>query len=372
MNENRRLTFTEAVFVAALPYRKSVYAAGGFAQTGGPAEPAHWNNFLRTYFPARDLARAQNETNRNTAAGYDAATLRYVSIWDAEYPQALRFIYDPPPVLFYSGTPPPGLFATDGERIPAVGIVGTRNPHPLAVAAVHEFVAELARNMHATPSKINVTQSKITTDEARAGRAASAVDHTRRGPMIVSGFARGIDREAHLAALDAGLPGVAVLGAGLLHAGPRSNFDVLRRARENHVPLLLLSEFPPHTVARAAFFPRRNRIIAGLVEQVAVLQAPAKSGAIITARFALDEGRDVLAFDHAMLVESPGCNDGARVLIEAGARLIELPALEARIRKEPAFGARGRSERLELWTRAALGDGMRWLGGRYYLADSRG
>ncbi|MEQ9364757.1 MAG: DNA-processing protein DprA [Leptospirales bacterium] len=385
----RGLTFQEAVFVAALPYRKSVYQSGGFAQSPGPggvivltaeaagasdlfSEPASvaWEEFLRRHFTKRDLIRAAGEAASyagDELAGPNASwysreledrtgggRVGFVSVWDADYPVRLRNCYDAPPVLFYCGAEAPRESRPGSRRlryaeprperavlreaVGMVGIVGTRQAHPFAGEAVRAYVRDLARDC---------------TDRA--------------GPVIVSGLALGIDRIAHEAALECGLPGIAVLGAGLLHAGPRANLDLPRRAREANASFVLLSEFPPHTPARAAHFPRRNRVIGGLVEAVAVLQAPLKSGAMITARFALDEGRDVLAFDHDVLRAASGSNDGARALLEAGATPIVLPELEARLVKEPPFGAAGRRARLALWKRASLGQGLRWLGGRYYL-----
>lgn len=381
----RRLTFAEAVFVAALPYRKSVYQTGGYSQTAGPAcadQTFDWWNFLRTHYAARDLARAQAEAAaycqvqseqwRSPELGRLVGTDRvdFVSIWDDAYPPALRFSYDPPPILFYCGHPPANqsegaarALAQDLGRhlLYSIGIaiVGTRNAHPLAVEAVRQYVATLVR--------ADRSGSRVS-GEAQGDANPTGTENTRDpSPTIVSGLALGIDRVAHLAAIENGLRGIAVLGAGLLHAGPRANLDVLRRAREAGTAFFLLSEFPPHTPARASHFPRRNRIIAGLVERVAVLQAPAKSGAMITARFALEEGRDVLAFDHALLRALPGSNDGARDLLESGAIPIRLPELEARLIQEPPYSAEHRAARLELWKQATLGNQVQWLGGRYYL-----
>ncbi|MCR9144020.1 MAG: DNA-protecting protein DprA [bacterium] len=368
---HRRLSFGQAVFVAALPYRKSVYRAGGFASVD-PTEPANsgepanarcssqWQGFLRRHFRSDDLKRAADEAAPYAGAANSIwmsselerrtgfSRVAFVSVWDPEYPAALRCCYDAPPILFYtseaggfdfigsfSHEPGPAPDSASGSSAP-IAIVGTRQAHPLTAEAVRSFVAALAVSR----------------------------------PPIVSGLALGVDRLAHEAAIQNELPGLAVLGAGVLHAGPVANLDLLRRARAAGVPFGLVSEFPPHTPARAAHFPRRNRVIAGLVERVAVLQAPQKSGAMITARFALEEGRDVLVFDHAVLRAAAGCNDGARDLLESGATPIVLPELEARLLREPPFGSAGRARRLELWKRAALGQGLRWLGGRFYLESA--
>lgn len=378
-------SFQDAVFVAALPYRKSVYASGGFAQTAGPmsAKPL-WNRFLRAHFASRQLERARNQAALYDGAAHafldspelerrcGSARIRFVSIWDTRYPEALRACYDPPPVLFYlecasgnldtSTGAIPGAFAgLCGSGAPeALAIVGTRHAHPFAGEAVQAYIQEIAA------ARLPVGQVPA----AGSARRGPRVNQARPLSAIVSGFARGIDRRAHEAAIDCGLPGVAVLGAGLLHAGPAMNLDLPDRARAKAAPFAFVSEFPPHAPARAAHFPRRNRIIAGLVQRVAVLQAPLKSGAMITARFALDEGRDVLAFDHEVLRAAGAGNDGGRQLLESGATPIHLPGLEERLHRAPPFTRAARAARLALWKRAALADDLRWLGGRYYLSAS--
>ena len=119
--------------------------------------------------------------------------------------------------------------------------------------------------------------------------------------------------------------------------------------------------------ARAAHFPRRNRILAGLVERLIVMQAPARSGALISARFALECGRDVIVFDHELFRSFAGSNAGAQALLEEGALPLIVPGLEADLIQEPAYHPETRERRLALWKAATLGRGLRWLGGRSYL-----
>lgn len=337
-------SFEAAVFLAALPYRRSVYAAGGFfgpeargevpglfSSAGGTPEAA-LRKFLRSHYKPNEIARAREEARPYHDRG-PGPRRGFVTLADPGYPAGLAEIYDPPPVLFYEGTPCWPVVGSVGE---AHAIVGTRRPLPICRLVADSAVANLA-----------------------------AV-----GPVtIVSGLALGADRLAHLAAIRRGLPGVAVLGAGLNHAGPRANLDIPGRAADAGVPFCLVSEFPPHVPVRPGNFPRRNRIIAGMCGSVTILQAPQKSGAMISARYAVDEGRDVFAFDHAVFEALPGTNEGARSLLAEGAEPLQVPELEHRIVEEPSYRPDAEPG-LTAWRnhrRDVVAGRLEWLGGRFYL-----
>ncbi|MBI3395720.1 MAG: DNA-protecting protein DprA [Spirochaetia bacterium] len=305
MNESP-LSLEEAVFLSSLPHRKNMYIRGGWRTAPAPHAP-DWTDFLHSTFTGPEVARARAAASRATslAAG---ERFSWITWWDAAYPPLLREIFDPPSVLFYRG-PLPDFSGTAAEAV-----VGTREPLPLAREAAQMYVKGLS--------------------ERYSGDV-----------MIVSGFARGIDREAHLAAVELGLPGIAVLGAGLFHPGPVSNLSIVSRAAEKGAPFTLISEFVPWETAQAYHFPRRNRIIAGLCSGIAVIQAPIKSGALISAAFAMDEGRDVRAFDHPLF---PGVlNAGCRKLLDEGATLIELPGLSTDLVHEPPYESPARLTFLE-------------------------
>ncbi|MCX7633152.1 MAG: DNA-processing protein DprA [Turneriella sp.] len=197
---------------------------------------------------------------------------------DSDYPELLRQIRTPPFVLFLRG-----------ERtilqLRMVAIVGTREP-------------------------------------SLAGRLAAAkiVAHfVAQGFAIASGIARGIDAVAHHAALDCGGKTCAVLPNGFEHCYPLENRDLYRLAE--HGQILLLSEYPPATKPQRYHFVRRNRIIAALAPLTVVVEAGEKSGALITANHALDEGRDVAALKHPHLLH----NAGGERLVADGA--LDLTAL---------------------------------------------
>jgi DNA processing protein len=142
-------------------------------------------------------------------------------------------------------------------------------------------------------------------------------DLARRRITVVSGMARGVDSAAHEGALDAGGVTVAVFGCGVDVIYPREHADLAARIR---VSGALISEFPPETPPLASYFPQRNRIISGLALAVVIVEAAEKSGSLITARFALEQGREVLAVPGNIL---SGRNSGAHALLRDGARIVE-------------------------------------------------
>ncbi|MCX7780853.1 MAG: DNA-processing protein DprA [Negativicutes bacterium] len=191
-----------------------------------------------------------------------------------EYPAALRTIFDAPQILFYRGSLP--------EHQLLIAVVGSRK----ATAYGKNVASMLAKQL------------------------------AEAGCWVVSGAARGIDTAAHEGALVAGST-IAVLGNGINIAYPPENAKLLARIAEQGA---LISEYPPDTPPVPAHFPARNRIINGLSRGVVIVEAAEKSGALITADFALEEGRDVFAVPGSVFSEtSKGCNR----LIKQGAKLVD-------------------------------------------------
>lgn len=157
-------------------------------------------------------------------------------------------------------------------------------------------------------------------DATREGREIAyqiAGDLTRAGIVVVSGLARGVDASAHSGALDAAGKTIAVLGTGIDRVYPSENKALHERIAESG---LLVTEFPPGSPPDLFHFPQRNRIISGLSKAVVVVEAREKSGSLITARLAGDQGRDV------MVVPGPtrsGQNRGGHALLRDGAKLVE-------------------------------------------------
>lgn len=235
--------------------------------------------------PARDLLLAWQHRDSSHPA---LARCRAISdqcrrqdiqlvCWDdSAFPEPLRHIHDAPILLYVRGDP--GLLAR-----PQIGVVGSRNATRAGLGLARAFAASLSE----------------------------------RGYLITSGMALGIDGAAHAGALDAGFATVGVVGTGVDVVYPRQHgplgVEIAARGA-------LVSELPPGAAPKAHHFPRRNRIISGLSRGVLVVEASLRSGSLITARLALEQGREVFAIPGS--VHSPmarGCHE----LIRQGARLVE-------------------------------------------------
>ena len=202
---------------------------------------------------------------------------RILTMQDADYPVRLRNIYDPPMLLYVKGQLP----MIDEEA--AIAMVGTRKATPYGVETAEELAYAMAK----------------------------------QGALIVSGGAYGIDTAAHRGALRAGAKTVALLGCGIDVVYPRGNEQLYKDIIASGA---LVSEYPPGTPPMSQHFPIRNRIISGLCLATVVVEAPERSGALITARTALEQGRDVFAVPGAINApESRGCN---RLIAEGEAALL--------------------------------------------------
>ncbi len=204
-------------------------------------------------------------------------SIRFVSIFDAKYPPLLRETYRPPFGIFVRGILP------DPDK-PAVAVVGTRTPTALGVNCAFEI-------------------SKSLSDS---------------GFCVVSGLARGIDTSAHRGALRGQGRTLAVMPGGIDMIYPVSSKPLAAAILDSGGALV--TEHPPGTSIQKYRFPERNRIIAGLARSCIVVEAPEHSGALITAEFAADEGRDI--FVHKKCLGSVR-NAGARKLASEGAQSIE-------------------------------------------------
>lgn len=195
---------------------------------------------------------------------------------DAEYPQNLTHVHDPPPFIYVRGSLQPA------DHV-AIAIVGAR-----AASAYGRGVAkDLARGLAA------------------------------HGITVVSGLARGIDAEAHRAALDAGGRTLAVLGSGLDVIYPREHTTLAQEMSQNGA---VISEFPLGSQPEASHFPHRNRVISGLSLGTVVIEAAEKSGSLITARCALEQNREVFAVPGNITASR---SRGPHQLIKQGAKLVE-------------------------------------------------
>ncbi len=205
----------------------------------------------------------------------ESAGIKILTWNDQDYPHYLKEIADPPPVLYLRGD----IQARDQW---AVAVVGTRRCTSYGKHVAHQLVGDLARS----------------------------------GATIVSGMARGIDGVAHRAALEAGGRTLAVLGSGISQVYPPEHRTLAQQISSSGA---LLSDFAPNTPPEAGNFPRRNRIISGLSLGVLVVEAGRKSGALITADYALEQGRDVFAVPGGINART---SLGTNRLIQEGATMV--------------------------------------------------
>ncbi len=220
---------------------------------------------------AREIIDVESELAICRTNEIDVCTLE-----DDSYPRMLREIPDAPPVLFVRGS-------FSGADLLSIAVVGSR---------------------HATHY-----------GKTQARRLAGSL--ARAGLTVVSGLARGIDAAAHHGALEAGGRTIAVLGGGLLSLFPPEHEPL---AREVAASGAVVSEFPPLMEPQSGFFPQRNRIISGISLGTIIVEAAQRSGALITARHAYEQGREVFAVPGPI---DSRASRGPHALIRDGARLVE-------------------------------------------------
>jgi DNA processing protein len=206
----------------------------------------------------------------------DKPTHHLITINDDDYPELLKSIHSPPTVLFAIGK-------REALSYLHFAVVGSRNPTTGGKRLSEDFAAELSKS----------------------------------GLTICSGLALGIDYHSHLGALKADCSTVAILGNGLNSIYPACHKKIASQIVENG---LLLSEYPPDTKPNPGNFPRRNRIISGMSTGVLVVEAAKRSGSLITANYALEQGRDVFAIPGS--INNPLAR-GTHSLIKQGAKLVE-------------------------------------------------
>jgi DNA processing protein len=266
-----------AVAVSMLPVSRGPASAAfkELRQEHSSVSPEQVLDVLRV--PAEPGIVAQSFAD--AAQALEAAARLHISTvpcFDDRYPALLACIADPPPVLWVRGDP--GVLGR-----PSVAVIGSRAASAYALAVGGRLAAELAA----------------------------------RSMVVVSGLARGVDSAAHRGSLDAGGPTVAVLGSGLDDIYPPEHEGLVEEIARNGC---VVSELAPGTPPLPGHFPLRNRIISGISLAVVVVEASEKSGSLITARCALEQGRDVMAVPGSVL---SGRNRGSHSLLKDGAKVVE-------------------------------------------------
>jgi DNA processing protein len=207
---------------------------------------------------------------------YKEKNIHIVTIFDKEYPYLLKHIYEPPWVLYAKGN-------IELLSMPKkISIVGTRAPTMDGLKAVQTLVPPLVRENW----------------------------------IIISGLAVGIDAEAHRTAMRHKGRTIAVIAGGVEHIYPKANQSLANEIIKKH---LIISEYPPHVKPQKWQFPMRNRIISGLSLGTVIIQASERSGSLITASMALEQGREVFAVPGSIFLEQ---SRGTNRLIQQGAKLV--------------------------------------------------
>lgn len=201
---------------------------------------------------------------------------RIITLLDSEYPASLKMLAVPPPVLYVQGSLP---------EEDCIAVVGTRKPSKFGIAQAKQFTAHLVKN--------NIA--------------------------VVSGLARGIDYAAHVQAVQMGGKTIAVLGSNLANLYPAEHRALVEKIKEQGA---VITEFSSRCPTVPGNFPRRNRLLAGLSKGVLVVQAGERSGSIITADWALEQGLDVWAIPGEI---SDPLRRGCHTLIQQGAFLVTQP-----------------------------------------------
>jgi len=206
-------------------------------------------------------------------------SIKWVSYTDGNYPPLLREMYDPPSVIYYKGILP-------NPEKSLLGMVGTRKPSPEASEQAYKIAGNLSR----------------------------------MGISIISGLALGIDAMSHRGSLIGGAPGYAVLGSGIDEVYPSMNKPLAKRILDSGGALI--SEYTPGTHPDKWTFPARNRIIAGFSRSVLIVEAPKKSGALITAGFTLEQGKDIWVASSGIEESAKFDKSGTLKLAQDGAEII--------------------------------------------------
>ncbi len=265
--------------------RLGLLLAGGGAAVrravaGLPDGAAPLPSLVRAPLPGSLLERARRAARTDAPRVLEevaAAGWRFMVPGEPGYPEGVRELSDPPLGLFVRGTLPDA---------PAAAVVGSRQASPYGRQVARALGEELAR----------------------------------AGVAVVSGMARGVDAAAHAGALAAGGPTLAVWGTGPDRVYPPEHRRLAAAIADAGA---LVTEFPPGTPPRRHHFPQRNRILAGLAQVVVVVEAAVRSGALVTARLALEEGREVLAVPGSIFAP---LSLGPNALLRLGARPMLSPA----------------------------------------------
>ncbi len=273
------LAFSHIKGVGAVRFRKLISYFGSLEQAWQASEARLLTAGLSEKVVAQISSGRKTITPEGLRAELERKKINFLTWEDPEYPEYLRQIDQPPPVIYFIGE----ITAADGN---AAAIVGTRAATTYGRQLTKDVAAFLAGN----------------------------------GVTVVSGLARGVDAIAHQAALDIGGRTIAVLGSGVDVIYPPEHRQLAEHISHSGA---VLSDYPPGTKPDGINFPPRNRIISGLSRVTIVIEAGEKSGALITAKFAVEQGREVFAVPGSVL---SAMSKGTNNLLAEGATPLTNPA----------------------------------------------
>jgi DNA processing protein len=239
------------------------------------------NEYYSSLFPQKTspLNALHDIPIEKLLSDYQSQHIQLITIFDDDYPDLLKTIYQPPWVIFAKGK------TSLLKHRSSLAVVGSRDASQYGLKTIEYLFPDLIKNQ----------------------------------TLIISGVAKGIDAHAHKTAINLGGNTVGVIAGGFDHIYPNENKELACFMMKNQ---LLLSEYPPSTRPEKWHFPMRNRIISGLAKGTLVVEARKRSGSLITAEFALNEGRDVFAVPGSILTPHFA---GVHELIQQGAKLIKNP-----------------------------------------------
>lgn len=314
-----------ALFFSAFPYKRNFlhYIKEYNKNIIVSQEP--WNEdenirLLKYFYSKKKIEFAKEKAIRYLNEKINLS-FHQIILWnEPDYPYLLKQIYDPPLVLFVKSSKKTIIQFNEYDTI---SIVGTRNPFPVALNAVDRLIElySITKNSDQLASFLSKKRNKqkLLFDEVNKNRYYKNYNKI----ATVSGFAKGIDYRTHKASLIFKVPTIAVLGSGIDYISPKRHMHLITDSENSEKDLFLISEFFPTFKAGKYTFPLRNRIITGLSNYLFIMQAGEKSGALISADYAIQENREIFCFDHPFF-SGMVYNHGNQKLIEEGAHLLNI------------------------------------------------
>ncbi|MCS7204866.1 MAG: DNA-protecting protein DprA [Leptospiraceae bacterium] len=325
--QNQAARIISALFLSSLPYRKGFLHRikenqKKFSITENPWDEPNNKKILKTYYGKRWIEygkrKALNYIEKKKSK-FEFDSLLFFD--EPEYPRLLKEIYDPPLVLFLKHSIQKEN--TNFNQYDMISIVGTRKPLSISLLAVDRLIEFFSL---LKSSKKLISQLVEWNSHKDLFPQSTKTDNQSSTIATVSGFAKGVDERVHRASVFFSVSTIGILGCGIDEISPKKNKEIFFKAQEEKKEMIFISEFFPTHKPGKYTFPLRNRIIAGFSNYLFIMQAGSKSGALITAEYALQENREIICFDHP-LFRNTKHNLGNQMLISDGAHQLKIENL---------------------------------------------